>query len=837
MTSDSSGALRSHYLPDQWTLTDGLHFDDFLAALVDVVLYADTPMTLGVHGAWGSGKTSLLQMLRRAAETDGGDLVKTAWFTAWKYDRHEDIWRALILRVIDSLSSHESGDASSDAGSNDGNGLQERLERLAQSLYSDVEWQERGEWSISVGEGLKLPLALGARLAGVADIAKELGLDPKVTNIVRRKFTEHRLEQVTTTERFESLFEEVVEFALGPEGRLVVFVDDLDRCLPEHTVSVLEAVKLFVNVPGTVFVLGMDREVVKRAVETHYGSVLRQDTALDSAPLTGDQYLQKIVQLPFYLPPLDEDSVLRFIEGLEAGRPPDIAVDDLTRRVIAKAVFGNPRQVKLCLNVFHLLRRTATAAEDRGGIPREAIAWPLLAKTVLIQSQWPNLYEIWRRYPTIVQTLEREYVARRDATPAPAVESADTTPNVPSRGPGSPYNGLLDEYLTNEAQYRQLAELLTFPPYVGEGRSRARFSGLTRSELRCYLGLTGDVTTGAPDSPRRLLDEMLSGDVARLEEAAAQVAERDDSEGIRAALAADLLGILRAPSQPASTRASAGTALDVVGDPRFDPDSWQLPREELWGFVEIPAGKFLMGSVPAQDGHATEVEQSQHEVSVDEFLIGRYPVTRAQFAAFVSSAGFAVSDEQCFAGRGNHPITRINWDETEAYCRWLDKRLRESHHTPAELKQRLLNQGWKVRLPSEAEWEKAARGTDGRIYPWGNAFDADRTNCAETMLHEPSTVGCFPSGASPYGVEDMSGNVWEWTASRFRGYPDGASAPADTDHQGSPNVAGDFRVGRGGSFDRERGMVRAASRVKDAPGDTFPYYGFRVSIGRELPIA
>ena len=236
---------------------------------------------------------------------------------------------------------------------------------------------------------------------------------------------------------------------------------------------------------------------------------------------------------------------------------------------------------------------------------------------------------------------------------------------------------------------------------------------------------------------------------------------RDLDERVRRRLVA----LLRSSHLPPVERATAGNTLARLGDPRFRADAWYLPDEPLLGFVEIPAGPFLMGSDRQHDSLAYDDEEPQHTVIVPPYYIARYPVTVAQWQAFVEASGYTPADARSLQGIPNHPVVYVTWHDALAYCDWLTLRLREWPATPAVLAHLLRQEGWCVTLPSEAEWEKAARGTDGRRYPWGPEPEPHRANYGETGIDTTNTVGCFPDGASPYGVEEMSGNVLEWTRS------------------------------------------------------------------------
>jgi formylglycine-generating enzyme required for sulfatase activity len=274
--------------------------------------------------------------------------------------------------------------------------------------------------------------------------------------------------------------------------------------------------------------------------------------------------------------------------------------------------------------------------------------------------------------------------------------------------------------------------------------------------------------------------------------------------------------------------------LAIFGDPRFRDDAWFLPDEPLLGFVKIPAGPFLMGSDKKNDPQTYDNETPQHTLTLPGYYISRYPVTVAQFRAFVEQSGYEPEDPDSLRGLANHPVVYISWYEAVRYCQWLTEHLHEWPDTPEPLATLLRREGWQVTLPSEAEWEKAARGTKGLIYPWGDEFDATRANTSETGIGRPSAVGCFPRGASPYGCLDMAGNVWEWTRSLWRkdyGKPDCRYQydPGDGREQldALNNVP---RVLRGCAFWHYQGYARCACRLRFLPYARGDGRGFRVVV-------
>jgi len=242
--------------------------------------------------------------------------------------------------------------------------------------------------------------------------------------------------------------------------------------------------------------------------------------------------------------------------------------------------------------------------------------------------------------------------------------------------------------------------------------------------------------------------------------------------------------------------------------------------------VKMPTGKFLMGSTKEQAAQAIKDgvdkkwvgwEQPQHTVELSEYSIGKYPITNREYQAFVRDAKYKPPQgwdgDQFPAEKGGHPVVYVSWDDATAYCKWLSEKSRKQY-----------------RLPTEAEWEKAARGEDGRVYPWGNDFDPKKANTGEARIGDTSDVDKFsPQGDSPYGCADMSGNVWEWCNDWFNEEEyEGRAGKNMKDPQG-PQEGGD-RVLRGGSFYNVHRSGRCASRYGGSPLGIDGSLGFRVCV-------
>lgn len=270
-----------------------------------------------------------------------------------------------------------------------------------------------------------------------------------------------------------------------------------------------------------------------------------------------------------------------------------------------------------------------------------------------------------------------------------------------------------------------------------------------------------------------------------------------------------ILEQIESPDFKSSQRLSAGRELNQHGDPRPGIGLRQDGIPDI-SWVKVPAGDFIFGF--------------DRRIYIDQFYISRYTITNEQFQAFIDDNGFTdkrwweqldLHEDAPEAIRWdypNYPRVRVSWFGAVAFCQWLSDKL-----------------GFEVSLPTEPEWEKAARGVNGSIYPWGGTYLAGYSNINEAIsgisssnLREPCAVGMFPHAQSTYGVHDMIGNVWEWCLNDYRD-------PTITTITGSNK-----RALRGGAWDSDRLFAHTIRRRGELPTTQFNAIGFRIAC-KDLP--
>jgi formylglycine-generating enzyme required for sulfatase activity len=622
-------------------------------------------------------------------------------------------------------------------------------------------------------------------------------------------------------------------------------------------------------------VLGLDHEIVRKGIKAKYE--FEQGEAAE--------YLEKIVQIPFHLPPLDQNRVMRYVVDQYADVHHICAT---APEVFCKGLEPNPRKVKRALNIYRTLWDLAevrVAAWEMDPVDPE-----LLAKMVVIQSRFGDLNRHLRENPLDLPTIEA--YATRDE-----IESSGSEELVYE------YDESKGRQLNLKSELRREDVKKLIEDKVPEDHCPAlnqlfaageqRFRHVPAGGLVSYIYLTG-TAEGISDlmrPSRRERDALLSNDRERVREEVENILARaatdeernrlwasyhkrlqairetpdlySESELLSAGYAQAWLEIdgakgvskatLRFSSDenileiPPGNKGYVSGLLEILFGEELSPEEKEIINEQLNKFrthyepemTFVPAGPFLMGTTEEHaqeliaDGYREEWamrEVPQHTVELSEYQIGKYPVTNQEYQAFIRDSDQAPprdwDGDQYPEGVGDHPVVNVSWHDAQAYCQWLGEK-----------------KGKAYRLPTEAEWEKAARGgfpspsgrggtgegAGVRVYPWGDEWDSDKCNSGENDIGDTTPVGQYsPQGDSPYGCADMAGNVWEWCADWFdedayKNREDGIRDP-----QGPEK--GEYRVVRGGSWNLNRRVARVSARDLYHPDDRWYGAGFRLCV-------
>ena len=430
--------MTSEAIVDTPTTVDLLGFKRFVDPIAQIIASStneNTPLTIGVYGEWGSGKTSFLQMIDEALRKEG---IHPVWFNAWKYDKEDNLWSALLQTILDQA--RVSGRwyrrvwvklriwwDSIDIRA----GLWEVSKKLSPVLFrsflvlgsatlvlgwSSVEMEVflnrvSSQWPPIVARVISQPHFIKAIVTLVGFIAAKpegllrlfdtkLGID--LSKLSRKPtYREH----IAFLDKFIDEFQRTIRLSGGGKP-LVVIIDDLDRCLPEKAMQVLEAIKLLMDVQGCVFLLAVDQTIIERAIAVKYKDILAieepsREPGENPRKLATfhTDYTEKIIQLPISLPRLAEADVAEFIRNLTTDK--DIL---LCANIFGAGLPPNPRKIKRALRAFLFVRYVA--AHD---IRDNNISPSLLAKLIVIQTSFPLLFEAIAESPALLEELEKYY--------------------------------------------------------------------------------------------------------------------------------------------------------------------------------------------------------------------------------------------------------------------------------------------------------------------------------------------------------------------------------------------------------------------------------------------
>lgn len=652
---------------------DLLGFEQYVDTISRMITHKDfrTPFCIGIFGKWGTGKTSFMHLLEnRLLIGKSKPYIIPVWFNPWRYQKEEHL-------IIPFLKAIEHGI----------NGYLKKNQSLGKTLINKLKTAalKTGEASAAFAYGIKADCKLGG-----------FGFTLDVSKAVNRQenLAEQRLEDAKNiSDKLTSIYYEIVDELKSSidetHFRVAAFIDDLDRCLPDKAVELLEAIKLFLDIQGYLFVLGVDRDVVKKGIAYRYRHFeYKEQKEEESLIIAPEDYLDKMIQLPLELPKIESGRKRKYIESLLGKARGFREHADL----IDIGAGDNPRTLKRFIN---LLAFTAMHADTvRDNILNDNVD-PIESdehKNLIEKYFMPILYIKWTiivyRYPQIhndikgysMRLIEIQEASRDKKQPESEEDQKEEkkTMQVPDR---------LKMVLARGEQFPDDVWLIE------------RFIYLTESTI-------------TPE---------------------------DSLEALRG------YGVTYEP-----------------GD-----------------MVRIPKGKFLYG-------------EEKIEMDLDyDYFIDVFPVTNKQYKEFIGQTGYDVpyregeeyrpynwdkESREYPKGLGKHPVVLVTHEDVEAFCKWRSKK-----------------EGPEIRLPTEEEWEKAARGRDGREFPWGNEFDFKKLNCADFHVQKvlkdrnewdkvfykgfyeknkdqalTSEVDRFEAGASPHGCKDMAGNVWEWTSSLYK---------------------------------------------------------------------
>jgi tetratricopeptide (TPR) repeat protein len=487
------------FIPDQPADVDFLDFNLYVGALVDQVSspQTQTPITLGIFGSWGSGKTTLMKLMEQELRRRKGGApvtIETLWINVWQLSNQAELWNAFLQSLFNQVHANLSfwrrrvfnlqllrervdwGELFRQLLINSYRVIIVIIPLLVAFLWPKQNTQSQSPSNISefmdfirnpaTGGVVTFVLSILLVVKPMVEAAKnKVSIDLK--NILKDPSFKA---QVSALQNLQGQFEKMVKAWVGNTGRIVIFIDDLDRCSPDKVTEVLEALKLFATTRGCIYVLGADQQVVARAIQIKYKELASLSS--NEMPLDGVRYLEKIIQLPFLLPLVEVNDMNRYLNSFKIDWPHLGVVDSFSR-----GLPPNPRLIKRAVNVYLLLWRLAEQRKQQKKVG--GTITPLrLAKVVSLQTAYPDAFEKLRDKPELLKSIEEFCQKSPDEQRASLQE------------PGSDST---------------LSELVKRPYVVGlfslqNDDPLALFAKLNPADLRAFFSLAGQVAVAEAET-------------------------------------------------------------------------------------------------------------------------------------------------------------------------------------------------------------------------------------------------------------------------------------------------------------------------------------------------
>ncbi len=889
---DDAFAVHSTSFSDQATGDDSLGFKPYVTAIAEFLLNPDTkpPLTLSVEGEWGSGKSSFMKQLDLYLREKG---QRTVWFNAWRHDKAEAVWAAFALSFIKQISTPKE---------NSRKAYWEVFQGHVRLMISRFDltkgWLELSQVALIalfvICAALAIPFILAIYgVAGISQLIQALkspdqilqailyvlgiagggsismaGLltllkkipsilgSPKL-NLIKYLKSPNYNKQSAFIEEFHEDFAKIVDAYIG-DGKVFVFIDDLDRCEHPKAADLMQAINLMIaDDPSVVFILGMDREKVAASLAVKYEQILAylpSETQeidpdilarrnLDRGLAYGYSFIEKFVQLPFQIPQPSLKDFDQFFEQLTASKKSPSSTSEISPQksflALSKVTWPWSRQSTQPLGQIQSAQKNQEVNPIEGSRSGNIVQVDLGA--IAQTEATPLQIQTQKRLETIQVKFGQDSPAVRDVIRMVA-PFFDYNPrrikqflNLFRLKVYIAYlTGLFDRIEDGEGNIVQ--EALTVPQL-------AKFTAISLKHPLFLLDLKSDLNllqrihysceifpkdVETHELPKEsLYSQKWKRNYPKLTELITYgywseyyLQERDcptepyqppDPQFSLADLNVEML--LKISPQVIRSNAQASVSQQQVTNSNIElsiPDQQAIIEQILSQMVDIPAGRFLMGS----EEHKSE--QPIHEVYISAFQIGKYPVTQEQYQAIMGN------NPSHFQDNPNNPVENVSWDDAQAFCQKLKEMT-----------------GKDFRLPTEAEWEYACRaeipptplnkGGSSTRYCFG---DDEKQLGDYAWFAQNSDSKTHPVGEkkpNAWGLYDMHGNVWEWCADPW--HNSYAEKPENIKNNSNTiwsNSNESRRVLRGGSWLNLSRYCRSAVRLRRFAVNRSYNIGFRL---------